>query len=277
MINDKIRYLKKPKLLFRKILSFFLRDYILSLMDMISRVEAPRFLFYFLQTGSNLQSIEKASKMATIISETFSYPIKAIEVGSWFGEGSTSIWLKQLPKNSQLLLIDSWKKFGNKDDLKIGKGPIFEMDKLVFPAFFSTANIIRNYERKDGSSEVIIIRGEFGKISENFSQDLFDFLYLDGSHYYEDINQDIINAKKLCNKEFSLICGDDLYKHPSKELVEYSKLNLNKDFCNKQKIHPGVLLAVYENFGDVNIRGGFWWTYCINGVFTNENNNINSK
>ena len=161
-------------------------------------------------------------------------------------------------------------KIGNNYDLKKGKDQCLKWIKLVFPAFFSTANIIRNYEKKDGSSEVIIIRGEFGKIAENFSQDSFDFLYLDGSHYYEDINLDIINAKKLCNKEFSLICGDDLYMHPSEELIEYSKLNLNKDFCNKQKIHPGVLLAVYENFGDVNIIGGFWWTYCINGVFTNE-------
>ena len=117
---------------------------------------------------------------------------------------------------------------------------------------------------------MIIIRGKFEEVSKNLAEGKFDFLYLDGSHYYEEINLDIQNAKRLCNKKFSLICGDDLELHPSEELVEYSKLNLNIDFCNKRKFHPGVLLAIYENFGDVNIKSGFWWTYCINGIFTNE-------
>lgn len=81
---------------------------------------------------------------------------------------------------------------------------------------------------------MIIIKRNFEKVFENLFLGLFDSIYLDGSHYYDDINEDIKNAKKICNKEFSLICGDDLENHPSKDLVEYSKLNLNKYFCEKK-------------------------------------------
>ena len=272
-MKKKFRFLNKPNLLIRKILIYFLRNAVLNLINTISTIEIPKFLFYFLQISSNLQSPEKTIKMNKIISETFDHPIKAIEVGSWFGKGSTSIWLKQLKKNSQLILVDAWKKFGKVEDLKQGKGFIFEVDKLMFPAFISTANQIRKYEKNDGSSEVIIIRGKFEEVSKNLTEGNFDFIYLDGSHYYESIDADIKNAKRICNKKFSLICGDDLEMHPSKELVQYSKLNLNIDFCNNLKMHPGVLLAVYENFGDVNIENGFWWIYCIDGIFIKDKNN----
>ena len=41
----------------------------------------------------------------------FTTPINALEIGTWFGEGSMSLWLDELPKDSALTVIDYWKPY----------------------------------------------------------------------------------------------------------------------------------------------------------------------
>jgi hypothetical protein len=36
----------------------------------------------------------------------------------------------------------------------------------------------------------------------NLKKDSYDLIYLDGSHYYQDVLRDIINAKKTSEKKF---------------------------------------------------------------------------
>lgn len=59
---------------------------------------------------------------------------------------------------------------------------------------------------------------------------IFDFIYIDGDHKYENVKSDILHAKRLINKKFGVICGDDLDKVPTEELTELSKDFKNRDF-----------------------------------------------
>jgi hypothetical protein len=47
-----------------------------------------------------------------------------------------------------------------------------------------------------------------------------------------------------------------------REYLELAKKNLDKDLVllpNGNAFHPGVLVAVYENFKNVEADNGFWW------------------
>ena len=82
----------------------------------------------------------------------------------------------------------------------------------------------------------------------------------------EKIN--ILHVKRLINKKFGVIFGDDLDKVPTEELIELSKGFKNRDFLRGgQLFHPGVLLAVSEEFERVNIVDGTWWIMCQDGEF----------
>ena len=66
-------------------------------------------------------------------------------------------------------------------------------------------------------------------------------------------------AKRLINKDFGLICGDDLEKLPTDELYQLALENLNRDCLRDPKFHPGVLAAIKEEFETVHMVNGFWW------------------
>jgi len=81
-------------------------------------------------------------------------------------------------------------------------------------------------------------------------------IFIDASHSYEKCLIDINNAKILINKNFSLICGDDLDKYPTEENILVAKQFKETDTVI-DGFHPGVLLAVSESFKEVNMLNGF--------------------
>ena len=58
---------------------------------------------------------------------------------------------------------------------------------------------------------------------------LFDFIYVDGDHKYESVKRNLIDAKRLAKKAFSLVCGDDLERLPSRELLDIAYTNRASD------------------------------------------------
>ncbi|MBK9616444.1 MAG: hypothetical protein IPO35_13395 [Uliginosibacterium sp.] len=58
--------------------------------------------------------------MRKLMAESFSGPIQALEIGAWFGSGSTRIWLETLPAGSTLTIVDGWRSYLSAHDLKAG-------------------------------------------------------------------------------------------------------------------------------------------------------------
>jgi hypothetical protein len=101
------------------------------------------------------------------------------------------------------------------------------------------------------------------------SEGVFDFIYIDADHKYDNFKEDLINAKRLINKNFGVICGDDLEKIPTSFLINIAKKYKNRDYLSGDlNYHPGVCLAISEQFHAVNMIDGFWWVVCKNGEFT---------
>jgi hypothetical protein len=210
--------------------------------------------------------------MREIIKTYFTGPIAAIEVGTWFGEGSTKIWLEQLPSHSTLLLVDSWRPYISTLDKKEAPKVYTNMDSFHTMALNNTLNVIDN-SRVD--LDVIVVRSKFNTFAKQLQEGAFDFVYIDGSHYYRDMKEDIAAALRVANKKFSVICGDDLEVGVREDLLELAKQNVERDFIQTPtaSFHPGVMIAVHEAFKQVNCTDGFWWVFCVDGeIVLNANN-----
>lgn len=208
--------------------------------------------------------------MEKLIRQAFDYPISALEIGTWYGVGSTQIWLDNLKNGSTLMLLDVWKPYSSEVDLQDQEWDYRAMDNLSTDAFLSTFLNIRRFEGEKDRPNIGIqmVRADSELFLPLLADKSFDFIYIDGDHKYEKVKRDIQHAKRLIKSGYGVICGDDLERLPTQALIELAQNFKNQDYVRGQHhFHPGVLLAVAEEFGKVNMANGFWWVICKNGNF----------
>ena len=214
---------------------------------------------------------KRRAHMEKILGNNFEKPISMLEIGTWFGVGSTQIWLENLRQNSSLTVIDAWKAYGSQRDLQDKAWDWHQVDGMAADAFLSTYVNLKKFEHENEEKNISVnmIRGGAKEFLPMMASNVFDFIYIDGDHKYENVKSDIVQAKRLIKSDFGIICGDDLERNPSAELIDYAKNHKDIDYVRDGdlRFHPGVLLAVAEEFGAVNMSDGFWWIYCINGNF----------
>ena len=208
--------------------------------------------------------------MRSIVPDNFSKPITALEIGTWFGSGSTQIWFETLPPGSSLFLVDAWARYVTAEDRKSGVSPSYRLMDLLPQAALTSAvrQIFRAEARPDNDLEIVLMRGKSSRVLDFFREAMFDFVYIDGSHYYADVKRDLALAKTLSRTEFSIICGDDL-ETIDPGLIEIARRHSHRDFiiADGVSFHPGVTLAVSEELPQVGISNGFWWAIKRNGVW----------
>tara|TARA_B100000795_G_scaffold240258_1_gene202344 strand:+ start:167 stop:1012 length:846 start_codon:yes stop_codon:yes gene_type:complete len=276
MIQKSIKHIKREgffKFLANAINLIFSRV-IFTIIRKISSISAPLFLYNLLNIPVSLLGAPRKEIMTKVFEESFkdkSKPLKFLEIGTWFGEGSTKLWLKFLPKNSQLYLVDTWGKYISDKDSNASSW-MQMINKIGFQANRNVLKNIHEYEEQVNNVEIVLLRGRSYSVLSDFKKNLFDLVYVDGSHYYDAVNADILAAKNIVNTKFSVICGDDLDRGIDPDIIklakELKKVKENLDTNVVGGMHLGVALAVSENFTKVNEKNGFWWVYCIDGKFT---------
>ncbi|MBM3535230.1 MAG: class I SAM-dependent methyltransferase [Alphaproteobacteria bacterium] len=213
---------------------------------------------------------DRAPAMRSIIRDHFSKPIVALEIGTWFGKGSTQIWIETLPRASSLFMIDAWSRYITSEDRDGDTNPSYRlMDKLPQAAMTAAVREMFRAEARPGNDiELVLMRGRASRVLGLFREELFDFIYIDGSHYYSEVKRDIALAKSLSKAEFSIVCGDDL-ETLDPTLIEVARRIQDRDFITYSGVgfHPGVTLAVSEEFEQVNTSNGFWWAIRRNGAW----------
>jgi len=194
---------------------------------------------------------------------SFSNPISCLEIGVWFGKGSTSNLLKVLPSGSTLISVDKWEPYASELDKKTS-----EMDYLSTLAAHSALNVFSTPNRSSGNRNIekVLVKADSVTLMKKLSEESFNLVYIDGSHYYPKVSQEIEHTKRIVKRNFAIISGDDLEVLPNEVNLLEAAEHLDQDFYNGY--HPGVLLAVGEAFVEVNMVNGFWWVYCKNGKFT---------
>ena len=189
---------------------------------------------------------QRVQVMEMLIKTAFPGPISALEIGVWYGLGSTKIWLENLKPNSTLMLVDPWEPYSSKEDLTEDSYDYKSMDDLSTDAYLSTFLSIKKFQSENIQKNISIstIRARAKDFLPFLKDDSFQFIYIDGDHKYENCKKDLQQAKRLVNKNFGIICGDDLEKLPTEELITVAKMNKNRDFLRQdnEHYHPGVLL-----------------------------------
>lgn len=169
--------------------------------------------------------------------------IRIAEIGSWTGSGSTRTIIEELTKKQgYLYCIDHWQ----------GNTNVQRHQQLIaqFDIFATFQANIASY----GGAELVkpIVMSSIDA-STVIKDHIFDLVFIDGSHTYSETIQDIKGwLPKVTHG--GILCGHD---------CEGRVINLNQNnlWANRNndtiegnlsfpRIHPGVILAVDENFDD---------------------------
>lgn len=180
-------------------------------------------------------------------------PFRILEIGSWAGE-SAILWAQACKKQKKGLVycIDTWKASSN--------APPIMKDAVVrskiFPLF------LHNLKVAKVDDYVVVLKGTSDELSEIIKPMSFDIVYIDGDHSYTQFKKDLLSYKELV-KDGGILCGDDL--ELTYDLVidkKYAKKHCDEDKIinpnTQEYYHPGITLAIYEVFGDVSQKNGFW-------------------
>lgn len=126
------------------------------------------------------------------------------EIGVW--EGDFSQRILDCARPAKLHLIDPWRyeqDITYKDSLYGGQigGSQAKLDKIY-------ARVCERFASEIASQQVVIHRGDSHTVCEQFEDNYFDWIYIDGNHLYEFAIRDLqIYYRKL--KPGGFLTGDD--------------------------------------------------------------------
>ena len=182
--------------------------------------------------------------------------IEILEIGSYAGS-SLLTWSnaadRLLSSECCITCIDPW---GN-------SGAELFNDEMAVPLTSNRAYEVFCHNAALSGDNVHIkpIREISEDILPKLEPNKYDLIFIDGSHHYADVLNDIVESKRLL-KLGGIICGDDLEVQLGQCDQEFVKINKKTDYVNNpangKGFHPGVTLAVGEFFGDVSCFSGFW-------------------
>jgi|TARA_B100001741_G_scaffold216638_1_gene179515 hypothetical protein len=202
-----------------------------------------------------------------------------LEIGSYMGE-SLKMFGNTLDKNLDnylVISIDPYKKYASDNDIK-NETAVSIISNKIEKVYFYFLNNLSKYN----------FRENFIHIRKNSIEGLelliklklnFDFIYIDGSHYYNDIKKDYLMSKDLLKNYDGykgLISGDDyelstdeydrFYKS-KEDFLNFLKENTNFDYLhikNKEGnlvgFHPGISLF-FSEIKDriIKTKSGYWY------------------
>lgn len=118
------------------------------------------------------------------------------EVGVYNGDFSQRI--ETICKPSELYLIDPWQAILSRKEEKYNQA---SQDRRY-------EKVVSQFRKQVADKRIHIVRQTSDKAVTDFSDNFFDFLYIDGDHSYEQVKKDINNYYYKV-KSGGLLCGDD--------------------------------------------------------------------
>ena len=119
--------------------------------------------------------------------------VSMVEIGCYFGE-STLAW-ENSDKIKQIYAVDKWEDHYDKNDLSSERGNMKEVEAIFDKNICNKPKIIK-------------IKAASVDACTKFKPNSIDFIYIDGSHTYEDVSADI-KAWTPILKNKSILAGHD--------------------------------------------------------------------
>ena len=170
--------------------------------------------------------------------------LKFLEVGNWLGE-STLVLAEVAKKHfGKLYCVDWWKgNVGTELETIASKEDIFTL-------FWQRIC-------KEGFEDVVVpIRGSSDAAADILKDQVFDLVFIDGDHRYEQTLRDVKNYASFVKSDGGILCGHDCEGYISDFDEDF--LNRGKDVDCHETVHCGVVLAVGSVFKDYSIDHSIW-------------------
>lgn len=158
--------------------------------------------------------------------------INYLEIGSF--EGRSCLFISNLKNTNSVTAVDTWK--GSDEHNQISFKKVFK-------------NFKHNINCKNKSNIIF-----FKKTSDKFfakNKNIYNLIYIDGSHEYFQVKKDFENSFNCLEKNGYIICDDfmwfyykDLHQNPMRAILEcYDKYKkkLNLEFVNHQIIFKKLI------------------------------------
>lgn len=213
---------------------------------------------------SKQNDVSKISKFESIIDKQKinDKNITLLEVGCYAGQSTIEFArvLNNKFNDYHIFCLDKWKGYFSTKDSKNNWTYRYVNKNLnngnVKKLFF------HNIDSAKISEKITTIVGSNEKILKILPKNYFNIIYLDASHYYEDVLNNLRDCEKLI-KERGIIMGDDFelsYRDIDKD---FARQNLHKDFIidplTNSGYHVGVTTALYDFYGDKVFKDGNLW------------------
>jgi len=218
----------------------------------LTPIDEP-YLPYFAFLGNPIRHFWMMGTIAML--QKSDRQVKMLEVGTWAGS-SFLTWDQCITsfhsKGGTIQCVDPWKPYLKvKDNIHPFLNSISDYD-IAFRIFCHNKNT--------ASCKVDHYRGVSKKILPGLESSSFDIVYIDGSHYYDDVVKDIQEGCRLV-RDGGYICGDDLEIQWDDANQEHAQKHKDEDYVQDPKgryYHPGVTVAVYDVLGKVTCHEGYW-------------------
>ncbi len=182
--------------------------------------------------------------------------MKVAEIGVWTGKTTLLLGSAVKEFNGEVYAIDHFKGQTSLDPKKGHPQANFE----DWSGGYNIPEIlIRNLQVHKIDDVVNVMKSSSIEASKAFNDSFFDFIFIDASHDYDSVKEDLDSwYPKL--KIGGIIAGHDFTEKLSLKKAQELWNNYKEKFVDC-KCHPGVLLAVIEKFPGVNNGLGRIWYY----------------
>ena len=182
--------------------------------------------------------------LKTLVESVANPSMKILEVGNWLGD-STLVLAEVARKNNGTLYCIDWWKGNIGTDLET-----IASREDIFSLFWQR---ICNA----GFEEIVVpIRASTDTAAEILKERVFDLVFIDGDHRYDQTLKDVRNYSPLVKPDGGILCGHDCEGYLSDFDPEF--LNQGKDEDCQETVHCGVVLVVGFTFEIYSINHSIW-------------------
>ena len=163
------------------------------------------------------------------------------EVGVMAGDFSQRILDAVNPQ--QLYLIDT---FNSDDWVRLG-------EKARFKAVDHLSYVQNRFKDQVGQGIVHLKQGMSTDILPQFTDSFFDWIYIDAGHSYDEVTDDLQQAKRLVKPEGYIIMNDYIF-HSHWESMNYGVIHAVNEFCAKENYEFAYLALHPQMYCDVVLK-----------------------